>query len=216
MSVTTVVDELTKEITAGCFRLRLLTRFANHLSNTDYQQLARGMAFLTLAKYYDADALPDQVPPHVVRHGVKLMSDELTGRGSDYYDRRMRGAINKAEPRRRDVHSLLTSKWTLYQTHFGSSFRESPEWWTDRMLEILRTKLPIKQWELLEAVYLKQTPRLELAEQLVAAEPRKYSDSNALPRAVAALDTRLSRARSAARTLLGKEFAARAEEVSVA
>lgn len=216
MSVTSVVDELTHEITAGCFRLRLLTRFANQLSPTDYQQLARGMAFLALAKFYDADALPENPPPEVIREGIKMMSDELTGRGSDYYDYRMRGETPTTTQRRKDLVGLLSERWTTYQTAFGSSYREKPEWWSQRMLEILRTKLPTKQWELLEAVYIHETPRHQLAHELVAKEPSTYNTADAVRRATAALDTRLSRARAAARSILGDEFAERAREASVA
>lgn len=216
MSVTSVIDALTQEIKAGCFRLRLLTRSANHVTAIEYHHLARGMAFLALAQHYDADNLPDEVPPQVVREGIKMLSDELSGRGSDYYDTRMRNESPISVERRKDLHGFLTERWTLYKTAFGSSFREEPEWWSERMCEILRTKLPSKQWALLEAVYLHQTPRHELATQLIAQEPETYNTTDALRRATAALDTRISRARVAARTLLGQEYATRAREITAA
>lgn len=209
-----VVEELARHIASECYRQYRRSHRWTKLSHTDYQQLARGTAFLALSHFYSPEDLPDRVPPEVKALGCRFLDEELTGPGSEYYDWKRRNAGStkyKTGRPRRCSQSELYDRWTCYrQSIDGASFDET---WEDEMKTLLADRLRPEQWSLLKAWYLEGATTAELAQRVIVQDP-KYQTPGGYERAVTLVGVRLLRARTAARALLHSRFAERAKEVA--
>lgn len=209
-----VVEELSQHIAKECYRQYRRSRRWNKLTHTDYQQLARGTAFLALAEFYGPDDLPEQLPAQVKSLGCRFLDEELTGPGSEYYDwkRRNRGLQQyKTGRARRCSKSELYERWTCYRQSVDGVLLD--EQWEAEMLLTLQDKLRPDYWQLLREWYLDGLTTADLAQRIVDSDP-KYQTPNGYEKAVTLVGVRMLRARTAARAILEKEFADRAKEVA--
>lgn len=209
-----VVEELTKHIASECYRQYRRSQRWTKLSHTDYQQLARGTAFLALAQFYSPEDLPDRAPPQVKALGCRFLDEELTGPGSEYYDWKRRNAGStkyKTGRPRRCSQSELYDRWTCYRQSIDGVVVD--ETWEDEMQTLLAEELRPEQWTLLKAWYLEGATTAELAQQVMLQNP-KYQTAGGYERAVTLVGVRLLRARTAARAILEASHADRAREIA--
>lgn len=209
-----VVEELTKHIASECYRQYRRSQRWTKLSHTDYQQLARGTAFLALSHFYGPDELPDHLPPQVSALGCRFLDEELTGPGSEYYDWKRRNAGStkyKTGRPRRCSQSELYDRWTCYRQSIDGVL--VTEAWEDEMKTLLAEQLRPDQWALLKAWYLDGATTADLAQEVIAQNP-KYQTAGGYERAVSLVGVRLLRARTAARKILADSYAERAQEVA--
>lgn len=212
--VSAVLDELAKHIASECYRQYRRSQRWTALSHTDYQQLARGTACMALAQFYGPDDLPPVLPREVKTLGCRLLDDELTGPGSEYYDWKRRNVGSskyKTGSPRRCSQSEIYDRWTCYQQSVDGVLLD--EQWEEEMKTLLAAQLRADQWTLLQDWYLHGKSTAQLAQQIIDAD-LKYQVPGGYDRAVTLVGVRLLRARTAARAILEQRFADRAAEVA--
>lgn len=220
-SLSPALDRFSVTLQTRCVRVYKAVRVMTGLSHDDYTQMARGVAFLTIAKYYDVGTLrlddPDTATLLLDRHlqeGCRALTQELSGRGSEFYDcaRRQAGSRTTGRGYRNDVRADVCERWSAHRQPTPDETTDTEAPWLDDLRAALRERLPSKDVALLEECYLAETPRQVLAERLAASSPA-YRDAKGLQRAMTAINTRLCRVRKAARAVLGPRFADIAQAV---